>query len=341
MRGAHSRQLAAWLGEGREHALEDEEPRLARLLERLGEDLEGDAGDLDVHLQGGDAVGGAGDLEVHVAEVVFDAGDIGEDDVGVTLLDEAHGGAGHRSLDLDAGVHQRQGGATHAGHRGRAVALEDLGDDARRVGEVELVGQHRHQGALGEGAVADVAALGAAHEAGLADRVRREVVVVDVALLVLDAEAVDALELAGATQRDDAQGLRLAAREEGAAVHARHHADLAGDLADLVGAAAVGAALLHRDAIAHEVSLDLGERALDMRHALVRRVLVEEGLDGGLLDRRTWRPDAPSCRPPAWRRPARRRTRCGPRRGCPRRRSTRAPPTWACHTGAAARAARR
>jgi hypothetical protein len=118
--------------------------------------------------------------------------------------------------------------------------------------------------------VADVAALGAAHEAGLAHRVRREVVVVDVALLVLDAEAVDALELARATQRQEAQGLRLAAGEQGAAVDARNHADLAADLADLVGATTVGATLLHRDAIAHEVSLDLGESALDVRHALGR-----------------------------------------------------------------------
>ena len=108
------------------------------------------------------------------------------------------------ALDLHAGVHERQGGAADAGHRGRAVALEDLGHDADRVREVELVRQHRQQGALGEGAVADVAALGAAHEAGLAHRVRREVVVVDVALLVLDAEAVDALELAGAAQGEQA-----------------------------------------------------------------------------------------------------------------------------------------
>ena len=33
---------------------------------------------------------GAGDLEVHVAEVVLDAGDVGEDDVVVALLDQAH-----------------------------------------------------------------------------------------------------------------------------------------------------------------------------------------------------------------------------------------------------------
>ena len=39
---------------------------------------------------------GAGDLEVHVAEVVLDARDVGEDDVVVALLDQAHRDAGHR-----------------------------------------------------------------------------------------------------------------------------------------------------------------------------------------------------------------------------------------------------
>ena len=81
MRGANSAELAARLGDRLEHLAEDVEPGLAGLLERLGEDLEGDARDLDVHLEGGDALVGAGDLEVHVAEVVFDAGDVGEDDV--------------------------------------------------------------------------------------------------------------------------------------------------------------------------------------------------------------------------------------------------------------------
>ena len=106
--------------------------------------------------------------------------------------------------------------------------LSRISDTMRIVyGNVDLVRQDRQQGALGEGAVADVAALGAAHEAGLAHRVRREVVVVDVALLVLDAEAVDALELARAAEREQAHGLRLAAGEEGAAVGARDDADLA------------------------------------------------------------------------------------------------------------------
>ena len=41
--------------------------------------------DLDVHLQGGDALGRAGDLEIHIAEVVFDALDVGQDLVACRL----------------------------------------------------------------------------------------------------------------------------------------------------------------------------------------------------------------------------------------------------------------
>ena len=54
-------------------------------------DLLADAGDLHVHLEGGDAVGIAGDLEVHVAQVVFIAQDVGENDELVAFLDETHG----------------------------------------------------------------------------------------------------------------------------------------------------------------------------------------------------------------------------------------------------------
>jgi len=40
---------------------------------------------------------------------------------------------------------------------------------------------------------------------------------VDVALVVLDADAVDALVLAGGAEGDDREGLRLTASEQGAA----------------------------------------------------------------------------------------------------------------------------
>src|SRR5215213_9283108 len=49
------------------HLAEDERPALLRLGERVAQDVEGDARDLDVHLERGDPVLRAGDLEVHVA----------------------------------------------------------------------------------------------------------------------------------------------------------------------------------------------------------------------------------------------------------------------------------
>ena len=88
------------------------------------------------------------------------------------------------ALQRHAGVHQRQRGAADRRHRGRAVRLGDLRDDADRVGELVARRQHRMDGAPGELAVADLAAAGRAHAAGLADRVGREVVVQQEGLLV-------------------------------------------------------------------------------------------------------------------------------------------------------------
>ena len=50
------RQLGARLGDHGVHLVEDEQPRLARLLQRFRHDGGGDVRHLDVHLQGGDAV---------------------------------------------------------------------------------------------------------------------------------------------------------------------------------------------------------------------------------------------------------------------------------------------
>src|SRR6202035_3548748 len=68
--------------------------------------------------------------------------------------------------------------------------------------------------------------------------------------------------------RDDAQRLRLAAREERRAVRAWRHSDLDRDVADLVSGATVGALLLPRDALADDRLLELVERHLCRRAAL-------------------------------------------------------------------------
>src|SRR5829696_5973939 len=131
-------ELGARLADRVGHLREDLAPPGERLVEGVAQDLEGDAADLDVHLERGDPTLGAGDLEVHVAEVILDAGDVGQHDVVFTLLDQAHGDARHRALDRHPGVHEREARAAHRGHRRRAVRLEDVGDHAQRVRELLL-----------------------------------------------------------------------------------------------------------------------------------------------------------------------------------------------------------
>ena len=189
------------------------------LVQGAGQHVGGDAVDLGVELQRGDELGRAGDLEVHVAERVLGTEDVGEGGVLALGEHEAHGDAGDGGLDRHTGVHQRQGRAADRRHRGGAVGRQHVGDDAQRVGELGLGGQHRHEGPLGEHAVADLAALRAAHEAGLAGGERREVVVVHVALAVVDAEGVEHLLHAGHAERGDVEHLGLAALEQAGAVH--------------------------------------------------------------------------------------------------------------------------
>jgi hypothetical protein len=100
-------ELGPRLGHDLGHRVEDRVACPLRLLERGAHDLLRDAGDLAVHLQGGDPLAGAGDLEVHVTEVVLGALDIREDRVVVTLLDQANGDPAHRRLDGHAGILQR------------------------------------------------------------------------------------------------------------------------------------------------------------------------------------------------------------------------------------------
>ena len=141
------------------HDLEDLEPGVARLAERLGEHVGGEAGDLGVELQGGHDIGRAGDLEVHVAEGVLGPEDVGQGRVLALGEDEAHGDAADGRLDRHAGVHERQRRAADRGHRGRAVGGEHVGDEPQHVGELALGRDDRQQRPLGEQAVADLAAL--------------------------------------------------------------------------------------------------------------------------------------------------------------------------------------
>ena len=226
---------------------------LLGLGESLAHDLRRDAHDLDVHLERGDAVARAGDLEVHVAVVVLGAGDVGEDGVLVALLHEAHRDAGDGTLERNAGLHERERGAADGGHRRRTVGLEDVGDDAERVGRLLLAGEDGFDGAPCECAVADLAAADAGHTSNFTNGERREVIVQHEAALLLALVALHALCVVGGAERGGDERLGFAAGEERGAVHAGEDAGLDRDLADLVEGAVIGADAVVENLVAEDL----------------------------------------------------------------------------------------
>ena len=130
--------------------------------------------------------------------------------------------------------------------------------------------------------MADLAALGRAHAAGLTGGVRREVVVVHVALAGLRTERVDLLRHLDHVESGDAHDLGLATLEQGRAVRARDDLDLGGQGADVPDATAVDTEVIGQDALAHD---RLGER-LEGRPHLAETVgeALGELLENGRLE---------------------------------------------------------
>ena len=268
------RQLFVGRGEDGVHLAEDVETTLAGLQHGLAHHATADAVDLDVHLEAGDATLGAGHLEVHVAEVVLIAEDVGEDDVIVTLFDETHRDACDGRLDGHAGMHEGERAAADGGHRGGAVRLENLGDDADGVGELLVRGDDLLDRAAGEEAVAHFATAGRTHALDLTHREGGEVVVEHEVLVALAMQVFVELGVAIGSERDGDQGLGLAAGEERRAVGAGKDADLDRDGTNVAGAAAVDALALLDDNVAQRVALELLEAGSDL--ALAARVGLGE-----------------------------------------------------------------
>ena len=268
--------------DGPGHHLQDLEPGVAGLVQRVGQHIGGEPIDLGVKLERGHEVGGARHLEVHVTKRILGTQDVGEGGVLALVEHQAHGDARHRRLDGHARVHERQRGRAHRAHRGGAVGGEHLRHQPQRVGELVHAGDHRNEGLLGQRPVADLPALGTPHEAGLAGGIGREVVVVDVPLLVDGVDPVDHLVHPGRAQGGDVEHLGLAPLEQPGPVGGVHHPHIGGQRADVGRPPAVDA-----HAVAHDPGADnaLGERAHRSRDLLVGSLDLGEpvGQGGGDL----------------------------------------------------------
>ena len=109
--------------------------------------------------------------------------------------------------------------------------------------------------------MADFAAAGRAHAAGLADGVGREVVVQHEGLLAGAFQAVDELLVLGGAQGGDDQRLGLAAGEQRRAMGARQDADFGDDGTHGGEIAAVDALLGVEHRVAHDIGFDVVEQA--------------------------------------------------------------------------------
>ena len=167
--------------------------------------------------------------------------------------------------------------------------LGDLRDHAHRVGELVVRRQHGTDGAPGELAVADLAPLGAAQPSGLADRIRREVVVQEERLLVGSRQGVDVLLVLAGAERGHHHRLCFAAGEQRRAMGARQYADFGDDVADGLAVAAVDAFAGIEDVPADDLGFQLLEHAGDAQLVVFRlrpfREIVRHRLFLGLADR--------------------------------------------------------
>ena len=240
------------------HVVEDGQAGFFGLLERGGQDVGGNALDLGVELQGGDGVGSTGDLEVHVAERILGTENVGEGGVLAFGVDQAHGNAGHGSLDRHTGVHQGQRARADRGHAGGTVGGQHFGNEAQRVAELVEARQHRQQRTGGERTVADFATLGRTHATGLTVGPRGHVVVEQEVLVRLGAQRVEQLVHARHGHCEHVHDLGLATLEQPGAMSGGQYACLTAERTQIARTATVDAQAFVDDALAHQL---LGEAA--------------------------------------------------------------------------------
>src|SRR5208282_2715652 len=217
----------ARFGERFGHFSQDVHPRDAGLFNRLGHDGVRQSLQLQVKLETGDALSRAGNFAIHVAVMIFPADDVGEElvfgnfPVRVQFGADADADARHGANHRNACVHERQGAAANARHRGRAVGFHDLAGDADGVGII-LGRKHRLDAAFRQRAVADFAPARTADAAGFTDGEVRKVVVQDEFFLAAAAGVgIKFLRVIAGAQRGQREGLGFAPAEQRRTMGAR------------------------------------------------------------------------------------------------------------------------
>ena len=238
------------------HDIEDLEAGDAVAFHTFTEQIDGDAGELEVELESGDTFAGTANLEVHIAEVVFGTDDVGKQQTfAVVTGHQTAGDTGDRSGDGDTGIHQRQSCTADGSHGCRTVGAHDFRDTADDIGKI--LGNDLGNRAFRQIAVTDFAASGTGDAADFTDAEVGEVVV-QIEAFVGDAfgtgDIFDLLGILFVTQSGDDQSLGFAAGEKRTAVNHRKHVDFSGERTDIGDTAAVGTELFGQDDAAGDIT---------------------------------------------------------------------------------------
>ena len=193
-----------------------------------------------------------GNLEVHIAQRVFQALDIRQDGEEVTVFYQAHSHTGHRSFNGYARIHQGQGAGANGTHGRRTVGFQYFGNQAQGVREIFFGRNHRQQCAFRQCTVTYLATARAAQGFGLPNGVRREIVMMDVALHLFRSQAFDDLCFTQRGQGAGVHDLGLTAGEERRAVYPGQQAYPAGNRTYFIQRPSVRTDLVHRDGAAYD-----------------------------------------------------------------------------------------
>ena len=168
-------------------------------------------------------------------------------------------------LDGHARVLQREASRAHRRHGRRSVALGDGALEPNDERELLVARDDRHERALSEVPVSDLAAVRRPDPPGLPHaRGREEVVQVKAPILVI-ADAIRALRVNLPAQRRRRDRLRLPAREQRATVRAREETTFRGDRTDRVNVAPVLSTPVPADHVADRARLHAPARQTNIR----------------------------------------------------------------------------
>ena len=120
------RDITAWCVDSLFHHAQDVQTCTFSLVQRNLHDLFGDTFNFDIHLQRRDTVAGTRHFEVHIAEVIFVAQNVRQNNIVVAFFHQAHCDTRNGGFDWHACIHQRQRGTAHGSHGRRTVGFGDF-----------------------------------------------------------------------------------------------------------------------------------------------------------------------------------------------------------------------